>query len=58
MIALGIIPLDSLDLTWTHLDSLDLIYLKGKGTPDLPREKGKNPSAAKREKGKGIGDGF
>ena len=36
------------------MDSLDLIYLKGKGTPDLPREKGRN-LAAKREKGKGMG---
>ena len=24
------------------MDSLDLIYLKGKGTPDLTREKGRN----------------
>ena len=26
------------------MDSLDLIYLKGKGTHDLTREKGKDPS--------------
>jgi len=39
------------------MDPLDLIYLKGKGTPDLTREKGKN-IGAKREKGKGIGDHF
>ena len=36
------------------MDPLDLIYLKGKGTPDLTREKGKH-LGAKREKGKGMG---
>ena len=36
---------------------LDLIYLKGKGTPDLTREKGRN-LGAKREKGKGMGMTF
>ena len=36
------------------MDPLDFIYLKGKGTPDLTREKGKKIKA-KREKGKGMG---
>ena len=35
------------------MDPLDLIYLKGKGTPDLTREKGRN-LGARREKGKGM----
>ena len=48
------IHLISLGFTGSHLDPLDLIYFKGKGTPDLPREKGKNLTA-KRENGKGIG---
>ena len=48
--------LDSPDLTWTHLISRgfpDLIYLKGKGTPDLPGEKGRN-LMSQREQGKGL----
>ena len=39
------------------MDPLDLIYLKGKGTPDLPREKGRH-LVVKTEKEKGMGINF